>query len=140
MPIMNIHLVADAYPDAQINQLLRQCATHYGAVLKSPMERIRVFVKEHRPAAVFVDGKTAAEGAEAAPFFEYIVLEGRPQQEMDDLMTGFTDILETVLKADRNRIRGACWTVPPERWGIGGVMASVKRANEVAARRKAAPQ
>ncbi|TAM12456.1 MAG: 4-oxalocrotonate tautomerase [Nevskiaceae bacterium] len=140
MPIMNIHLIAGAYPDAQIKELLHRCATHYGKVLNSPMERIRVFVDEYRPAMVFVDGKTGAEGAAAAPFFEYIVLEGRPRQEKDDLMTGFTDILEDVLKVTRARIRGACWTVPPEHWGIGGVMASVKRAKEVAARRKAAEQ
>ncbi|MDN5863291.1 MAG: 4,5-DOPA dioxygenase extradiol [Salinisphaera sp.] len=132
---MNIHLVAEQFSDAQIGDLLHRCAVHYGKVLDSPMERIRVFVSEHRPQTFFVDGKLASAGAEPAPYFQYIVLQGRPQSEIEALMTGFTDILEAVLGVDRGRIRGACWPVPPEHWGIGGVMASVKRADEVAARK-----
>ena len=138
MPVMHIDVVAGKFSDAQLSKLQQACAIHYGEVLKSPMERIRIFVNEHRPQTVFVDGKLASEGADDAPYFHYIVLQGRPQSEIEALMTGFTDILEQELGVKRDRIRGACWPVPPEHWGIGGVMASVKRADEVAARKKAA--
>lgn len=54
------------------------------------------------------------------------------------LITGFTDIVEEVLGAPRERILGGCWSIAPEDWAIGGVPASVKRADEVAARKAAA--
>lgn len=140
MPVMHIDVVTGEFNDEQLNRLQHACAVHYGEVLNSPMERIRVFVNEHRPQTVFVDGKLAGEGADNAPYFNYIVLEGRPQDEIEALMTGFTDIIERELGVKRERIRGSCWPVPPEHWGIGGVMASVKRAAEVEARRKAAAE
>lgn len=138
MPVMNIHVVAGQHSDEQLAEMIERCAIHYGSVLKSPVERIRVFVSEHRPQAFFVDGRLACDCTDAAPYFQYIVLEGRPQSEIEALMTGFTDILEDVLNVVRNRIRGACWPVSPAHWGIGGVMASVKRADEIAARAAAA--
>jgi 4-oxalocrotonate tautomerase len=139
MPIMTIHLMADRYADPTLASLMRRCAAHYAEVLRSPMERIRVAVVEHRPETFFVDGATGAEGADDAPHFDYVVLAGRPQQEIEELMTGFTDIVEDELGVPRARIRGACRPVAPEHWGIGGEMASVKRAAEVTARAEAAP-
>jgi len=138
MPVMRIDLVEGRFSDEQIGDMLHRCALHYGAVLQSPMERIRVFVNEHRAATFFVDGQRASEGAADAPYFHYIVLQGRPQNEIEALMTGFTDIIESSLGVSRDRIRGACWPVPPEHWGIGGVMASEKRKAEIQARRQAA--
>lgn len=134
MPVMTVHVVEGRFSDEQLGRLQHACAVHYGAVLRSPMERIRVLVTEHRPQAFFVDGKRASDGADDAPFFDYIVLAGRPQSEIEALMTGFTDIIERELGVERARIRGSCSPVPAEHWGIGGTMASVARAAEVAAR------
>jgi len=134
VPVMNIHLVEGRFDDIQLARLQRECAVHYGAVLNSPMERIRVFVTEHRPEAFFVEGALASDGADDAPYFEYVVLAGRPQSEIEALMTGFTDIVERELEVERARIRGLCRAVAPEHWGIGGTMAAALRAAEIAAR------
>lgn len=139
MPVIRIHLAAGRYDDELLGDLQRGCAECYADVLRAPMERIRVFVSEHRPETVFVDGRRVADGADDAPFFDFVVLAGRPQGEIEALMRGFTDIIHTVLGVDRGRIRGVCRPASPEHWGIAGTMAAVARADEVAARADAAP-
>ena len=138
MPIMEIHLARDAYEDEQLEQLSSECSELYARVLQSPVERVRVFIHEHRASAMAVGGVPVSRGAAPAPYFQFIVLQGRPLDQRHALLTGFTDLIEKILGAQRNLIRGACWPVPPEDWAIGGTPASVKRAAEVAARAAAA--
>lgn len=137
MPILEYHLPEDTYTDAQCERLLRDSTRLYAAVLKSPVERIRVVIHLHRPSMAAVGGQLLSQGGAAAPYFHFLVLKGRPEAERQSLLAGFTDLVVDVLGADRALVRGGCWPIPPEDWAIGGVPASVIRAQEVAARRSA---
>jgi phenylpyruvate tautomerase PptA (4-oxalocrotonate tautomerase family) len=134
MPILNIQLADQAYSDGQLEQLMVRCSQFYAEVLKSPIERVRVFIQLHRPALVAVAGVPVSRSGVQAPYFHFLVLEGRSLEERQRLLTGFTDLLVEVLGAERGLIRGGCWPISPENWAIGGVPASVTRAAEVQAR------
>jgi phenylpyruvate tautomerase PptA (4-oxalocrotonate tautomerase family) len=133
MPILNIQL-ADQYSDAQLEPLLVKCSQFYAEVLKSPIERVRVFIHVHRPQLVAVGGIPVSHSGASAPYFHFLVLEGRALEERQRLLTGFTDILVEVLGVERSLVRGGCWPIAPENWAIGGVPASISRAAEVRAR------
>lgn len=134
MPILDVHLAEGTYSDAQCERLLIECSRLYAEVLKSPMERIRVFIHLHRPQMVAVAGVLLSQGGTQAPYFHFLVLEGRPLEERHRLLTGFTDLVVDILGAERSLVRGGCWPIPPENWCIGGTPASVLRAAELSAR------
>ncbi len=138
MPIMEIHLAEGAYEDEQLERLSVECSRWYAKVLQSPIERIRVFIHEHRACAMAVDGVPVSRGARPAPYFQFIVLQGRPVEQRHALLTGFTDLIVDILGVNRGLVRGGCWPIPPEDWAIGGTPASIKRAEEVAAREQTA--
>ena len=73
-----------------------------------------------------------------APFFDFIVLEGRTLEQRQRLLTGFTAMLVEILGVQAELIRGTCRRVHPEDWSIGGQIASVLRADEIRARAEAA--
>lgn len=137
MPIMEIHLAADAYDDAQLEELAVKCSQHYAEILQSPVERVRVFINEYRAQAMAVGGVLVSKGGTAAPYFTFLVLEGRPVEQKHALLSGFTELIEQTLGVERSLIRGGCWPIPPEDWAIAGTPASIKRAAEVAARKRA---
>lgn len=134
MPILEYHLAEGQYPEDKCEQLLIESSKLYAEVLKSPLDRVRVFIHYHRPSAVAVAGIPMSRGGKAAPFFHFLVLKGRPVEERHLLLTGFTTLLVDLLGAEKALIRGGCWPIPPEDWCIGGTPASVMRAAEVAAR------
>lgn len=134
MPVMEIHLVEDQFSESQHAELLGACAAHYADVLQSPVDRVRVFITLHKPALFCTGGQLARDDPRPAPYFQFIVLQGRPLDQRHALLAGFTDRIERILGVERSRIRGSCWPVPPEDWAIGGVPASVIRSEEVAAR------
>lgn len=138
MPILEYHLVENAYTDAQCEQLLVESSRLYAEVLKSPIERVRVFIHLHKPAMVATGGVPLNRGGKSAPYFHFLVLQGRPLEERHALLMGFTDLVVNLLGAERSLVRGGCWPIPPEDWCIGGVPASVTRAAEVQARAQAA--
>lgn len=134
MPILEVHLAEGSYSDAQCERLLVESSQLYAEVLKSPIDRVRVFIHLHKPAMVAVAGVPLNQGGAQAPYFHFLVLEGRPIEERHRLLTGFTDLLVNILGAERRLVRGGCWPIPPENWCIGGTPASVLRAAEVQAR------
>ena len=83
---------------------------------------------------VAVGGRLLSEGGAFAPYFHFLVLEGRPLDECQRLLTGFTDLVVELLGAERALVRGGCWPIPPRYWAIGGTPASVIRTAEIAAR------
>lgn len=137
MPVLEYHLVDGECTAAQHEVLLRRSAALYAEVLRSPMDRVRVFITLHPPALWFAAGETAAVERSPAPYFSFIVLEGRPVEECQRLLSGFTDLLVEIVGAPRDRIRGGCWPVRPEHWAVGGVPASVLRAEEIRKRAEA---
>lgn len=134
MPILEYHLAEGAYSDAQCERLLVESSALYAEVLKAPMDRIRVFIHLHKPGMVAVAGLPLSKGGTPAPYFHFLVLEGRPLDERHRLLTGFTDLVVEILGAERSFVRGGCWPIPPENWCIGGTPASLMRAAEVKAR------
>ena len=134
MPIIHFHLAADTYSEAQETALLEGATRLYCEVLKSPVERVRAYIQPYAAKHVMVAGRRVADGAADAPYFHFLVLEGRPLDERHALLTGFTDLVVDCLGVERAKVRGGCWPMPPEDWAIGGTPASVARAAEVAAR------
>ena len=136
MPILTIHLGEGHYSDAQCEKLLRETSRLYAEVLKSPIERVRVFIQLHQPSHIAIGGVPSSQNNTKAPYFHFLVLKGRSLEERHELLRGFTDIIVEVLQVDRSLVRGGCWPIPPEDWAIGGQPASIKRADEVEARAK----
>lgn len=137
MPILEYHLADNQYTDAQCEQLLLQSSRLYAKVLKSPLDRVRVFIHLHKPTMVATGGVRVSEGGKPAPYFHFLVLQGRSVEEKHALLGGFTDLVVNILGAERGLVRGGCWPIPPEDWAIGGTPASVMRAAEVEARANA---
>ncbi|WP_411887774.1 tautomerase family protein [Hydrocarboniphaga effusa] len=134
MPILTIHLADGRYSDEQCEHLLAATSRFYAQSLKSPIERVRVFIQAYAARRIAVGGVSVQAGADDAPYFHFLVLEGRSVEERQHLLVGFTDLIVDILGVRRERVRGGCWPIAPENWAIGGVPASVLRAAEVAAR------
>lgn len=134
MPILEYHLVEGAYSHGQCERLLVESSRLYADVLKAPMDRIRVVIHQHKAQMVAVAGVLLSQGGTQAPYFHFLVLEGRPLDERHCLLSGFTDLVVKILGAERSWVRGGCWPIAPENWAIGGAPASVLRAAEVKAR------
>jgi len=131
MPILQYHLVDQRYTDAQVGELLIASSTLYADVLKSPIERVRVFAQFYQPQHMAVAGKLLSGGGTPAPYFHALVLAGRPLDERHRLLTGFIDHVVDLLQADRSTVRGGCWPIPLEYWAISGTPASITRAAEI---------
>lgn len=138
MPVLEIHLIEDQQNDAQVESLLLAASHAYAEVLESPVERVRVYVTMHAARHTAVGGKLVSQGGPSAPYFHFLVLEGRPIEQSQKLITVFTDLIEAHLGADRKLIRGGCWPIPPHHWGIAGTPASAMRSAEIDARAQAA--
>jgi len=134
MPIVNFHLVEGLTTPAQDERLLIGACQLYAEVLKAPMERVRAFITLHKATHFAVAGGLAAHNGLHAPYFEFIVLDGRPLEDRHRLMRGFTELLVDTLGVRRELVRGSCRRVEPQDWAIGGEPASVIRKDEVAAR------
>ncbi len=104
---------------------------------QSPIERVRAFITTHPSAQFAVAGELVSHNGLHAPYFDFIVMEGRPVEERHRLMAGFTDLLVDILGVRRDLVRGSCRRIEPQYWSIGGVPANVLRAEEIAAREKA---
>lgn len=110
-------------------------ASHrYAEVLGSPVERVRAFAATYRPERAAVAGELVADGAPSAPYFEFLVLAGRPLDQRHVLLAGFTDLIVQELGTPRELIRGKAIELDPDNWAIGGVPASTVRSSEIAER------
>lgn len=134
MPIVTFHLVEGEHTADDVGELLRRACRFFADVIDSPIDRVRAFAQEYPAHRACVGGELVAEGAREAPFFQLYLLAGRPQEQRDRLLSGFTDLIVEVLDADRSRIRGAILLVAPEDWTIAGRSAAAVRAAEIAAR------
>ncbi len=134
MPVVNFHVLEGMSTPEQDERLLIGACQLYAEVLKAPMERIRAFITPHRPGQFAAAGGLCAHNGLHAPYFEFIVLEGRSLEDRHCLMRRFTDLLVDTLGVRRDLVRGSCRRVAPEDWSIAGEPASVVRKDEVAAR------
>lgn len=134
MPIVTFHLAEGACSAAQAQRLLVEASALYAEVLQSPMERVRAFLRTYPREFSAVAGQVVADTGANAPYFEFLVLRGRPVEQRHALLRGFTDLLVDVLDVERELIRGQVIQLDPEDWGIGGEPASTRRQAEIAAR------
>ena len=134
MPVVNFHLLEGASSPGQDEQLLLSACRFYAEVLGAPMDRVRAFITTHSPSRFAVGGSLCTANELNAPFFEFIVLEGRSLAQRQRLLKDFTELLVEVLGIRREHVRGVCRLVRPEDWGIGGEPASAVRKDEIAAR------
>ena len=134
MPIVTFHLTDGVNSTEAMQRLLVESSHLYAEVLDSPMERLRAFANLHPAELVAVAGELVSENPRNAPYFEFLVLAGRPLQQRHDLMRGFTDLVVEILGAPRELVRGKAIVLDPDDWAIAGEPASVRRASEIAAR------
>ena len=138
MPVVNFHLVEGLTTPEQDERLLLGACRLYADVLRAPMERVRAFITPHRASQFAVAGELVAHNGLHAPYFDFIVLDGRPLDERHRLLAGFTDLLVDTLGVRRELVRGSCRRIEPQDWAIGGEPASALRKDEVEARARAA--
>jgi 4-oxalocrotonate tautomerase len=138
MPIVTFHLADGLYTTQAMQQLLLESSRLYSRVLDSPMERVRALVELYPPELVTVAGEPVSESPRRAPYFEFLVLSGRPPQQRHELLRGFTGLLVQILDAPRDLVRGRAVELDPDNWAIGGEPASLRRAAEISARADAA--
>ncbi|TYC54239.1 4-oxalocrotonate tautomerase [Zoogloea oleivorans] len=138
MPVVNFHLVEGLTTPEQDERLLLGACRLYADVLRAPMERVRAFITPHRASQFAVAGELVAHNGLHAPYFDFIVLDGRPLDERHRLLAGFTDLLVDTLGVRRDLVRGSCRRIEPQDWAIGGEPASALRKDEVEARARAA--
>ena len=134
LPIVNFHLVEALSTPEQQERLLTEASKLYSSVLRAPMDRVRAFITTHPATQFAVAGELVSRNGLHAPYFDFIVLEGRTLEDRHQLMVGFTDLLVNILGVRRELVRGSCRRVETQDWSIGGVPASVLRESEIAAR------
>lgn len=134
MPVVTYHLARGRHEPVAVAELLRRSSALLARVLDSPIERIRAFAQELPSTHVCIGGSVVADGAPDAPFFQLILMAARSREQRDLLLAGCTDLVVEVLGAERSLVRGYVVPVEAADWSIGGVPASVVRADEVRAR------
>jgi len=143
MPVANIHVLA-GHPRPVLKQLLREASRAYAAVLESPIDRVQVWITEIDPELYAIAGEPADEvlaggdrGALEIPLARLAMMEGRPLTQVQGAIEVFSELIARVLGGDPDRVRVEVQYISPERWGIGGVPASVLRRAEIEARQAA---
>lgn len=134
MPIVTFHLVEGQHSSEQLRALLTRASALYSDVLDSPIDRVRAFVTRYPADHVAVAGELVSDHPRSAPYFEFLVLAGRPVEQRHRLLAGFTDLMVELLGSPRELIRGKVIQLDPADWGIGGEPASVTRRTEIEAR------
>lgn len=134
MPIVKYYVVQGRHSDDALADLLTRSCDLMAAVLECPIDRVRAFAHEFRPQVACVGGRMVSEGADEAPYFRFVLMEGRPIEQAQRLLLGFTELVVDCLGVDRSAVRGGSWSCSPERWAIAGVPASETRKAEIEAR------
>ena len=138
MPILIFHLVQGQHAASRVEALLLRASQLFAEVLGCPIDRVRVFVTEHAAQHACVGGKLVNQSGQVAPYFTFIVLQGRSLEDRHRLLAGFTDLVVEILGCPRELVRGGVTPISPEDWSIGGVPASHLRQAEIEARQRAA--
>lgn len=139
MPIANVQLLAGR-PDAVRRELLREVARAFADVLASPIDRVQVWLTELDPALVAIGGVPADELSAAdretreIPLVRLVMMGDRPLEQVHRAITELTSVVARVLGIPAERVRVEAQSIDGDRWGIGGVPASVKRRAEIEAR------
>ena len=140
MPVANIHVLAGR-PRPVLQQLLREVARTYADVLDAPIARVQVWITEVDPELAAIGGVPANEllatqdrAAVEIPFARLVMMESRPIEQVHRAIDELTDVIASVLGGDPSRVRVEAQSIDADRWGIGGIPATVSRRAELEAR------
>lgn len=140
MPVANLH-VLNGHPRENLKQWIRETSSALSEILAAPKDRLEVWVTEIDPELWGINGLPADEvlaemprhDAEM-PFIRMVLMEGRTVEQLHRVIAELTAITARLLEVDAGRIRVYIAHAHPDRWGIGGIPASVLRAAELKAR------
>ncbi|MEZ5840559.1 MAG: tautomerase family protein [Hyphomicrobiales bacterium] len=140
MPVAHIN-VLKGHPREALRQVIVEVSDAMSRILEAPKDRLEVWITEIDPDLWGIAGEPASEvlareprASVEMPFVQMVLMQGRPKQQLHDVMAAITEILGRVLATDPSRIRVHIAPADPDGWGIGGVPASVLRAAEIRAR------
>ena len=146
MPVANIHVLA-GHPRPVLKQLLREASAAFAQAIEAPADRLQVWITEVDPELYAVAGEPADEvltytprAQTEIPLIRMALMEGRPVEMLHRVMADLSAVVARVLGGDPQRVRVQIDHIHPDRWAIGGVPASVLRADELAQRAAAALQ
>lgn len=141
MPVANLHVLA-GHPRDNLKNWVREASRALSEILAAPLDRLEVWVTEIDPDLWGICGDPASEvlahtpRREAEmPFIKMILMEGRTVEQLHRVIAELSDITARQLNVDKDRIRLHIEHAHPDRWGIGGIPASIRRATELAARK-----
>ncbi len=132
MPVVFFTIPEGRIDGPASERLLQRASETFADILESPVDRIRAYIKT-------LPGHHCASGGVVpgtSPFFEFMVLEGRPLAQRQELMKQFSEILAEEAGIPLSQVRGMCRRVPAEEWCIAGKPASEARAAHVSALQK----
>lgn len=140
MPVANIHVLA-GHPRPLLKQLLREFSAAFAKAIEAPPERLQVWITEVDPELYAIAGEPADEvlarqpraGCEV-PLIRMALMEGRSLEMLHRVMADVTEVTARLLGGDPQRVRVQIDHIYPDRWAIGGVAASISRADELARR------
>jgi 4-oxalocrotonate tautomerase family enzyme len=140
MPVANLHVLA-GHPRDNLKQWVRETSNALSDILAAPMDRLEVWVSEIDPDLWGIGGAPASEVLQKTPrhdaempFIRMVLMEGRTVEQLHRVIAELNAITARLLNVDAERIRIYIAHAHPDRWGIGGVPASIRRAAELAAR------
>ena len=140
MPVANIHVLAGR-PRSLLKQLLREASTAFARAIEAPPERLQVWITEIDPGLYAIAGEPADEVLQRMcrehaeiPLIRMALMQGRPVDTLHRVMADMSEVVARVLGSDPQRVRVQIDHIHPDRWAIGGVPASVLRADELAQR------
>lgn len=142
MPVANLQVLA-GHPRENLKNWVREASRAVADILEAPVDRLEVWVTEVDPDLWGICGVPASEvlatqprRQSEMPFIRMVLLEGRSAAQHHRLIAELAAITARLLDVDQERIRMHIEQTHPDRWGIGGVPASVRRAAEIAARQQ----
>ena len=140
MPAAHVNLLR-GHPRAKLRQVVSEISDAMHTILAAPKDRLEVWITEVDPELWGIAGEPASEllltrphAAVEMPFVQMSLMRDRPVSQLHAIIEAITAILVRVLHSERERIRVHIADVDPEKWGIGGVAASILRKAELDAR------
>lgn len=135
MPVVHFYLCDEFVSQERCTTLLETASAEYARILESPLDRVRAFIHLHKPWQMAVGGTPPCDSSNSAPFFEAIVLQGRPASQRETLIAKFSEMLAEILQVPQAIVRGRVIQVAPEDWCIAGRTAAEIRKDEIARRK-----
>ena len=137
--------VLEGHSREQLKRMIRETSDAMLRVLQAPKDRHEIWVTEIDPDLWGIEGEPASDAIRSKslaeiemPFIEMALMEGRPKEQHHAIIAEITEITARNLGCNKDRIRVHIVNAVPDQWGIGGVPAAVRRAEELRARAQAA--